>query len=87
MEDDRELSNLGAEGPADVQSETGVTTANRVPKRRFIGRRAAAERAAVSGAANASQNGNSIEDSGGAVQGATRLQPVNYCDSGLTVGV
>jgi len=63
MESDREATNLGAKGTADIQSE--ATSATKQPKRRFIGRRAAAERAAAAG--NSSSNAN-IEDSN-AVQG------------------
>ena len=75
MEADRETANLGDEQPTELQGETNIP---KQPKRRFIGRRAAVERAAAS--ANASS---SIEDSG-AVQGAAHLSEICHEPAKLT---
>lgn len=67
MEADREQANLVPE----ITTELGADAAPspRQPKRRFIGRRAAAERAAAKG-----DTGAGIEDSG-AIQGAASFEP------------
>ncbi|KAI9707905.1 MAG: Diphthamide biosynthesis protein 1 [Bogoriella megaspora] len=57
MEEDREATNLGPELNLGLEEEARAGA--KQPKRKFIGKRAAAERAALNGA----QNGN-IEDSG-----------------------
>lgn len=61
MEDDRLQTNLGAEVSPDLISEPAP--ALRQPKKRFIGRRQAAENASKSSA-----NGVNVEESG-AIQG------------------
>ena len=61
MEEDRALTNLSSASEAAQTEVEVVQDAQRVPKKRFIGRRAAAEKAAKDGGAN-------IEDSG-AIQG------------------
>lgn len=64
MESDREQADLGPCIAADLNEESAPVP--RQPKKRFIGRRAATERAAAKGEANGAGG---IEDSG-AVQGA-----------------
>lgn len=61
MEDDRSQTNLGADISSDLKSEPAAAT--RQPKKRFIGRRQAAENASKTTA-----NGVNVEDSG-AIQG------------------
>jgi len=63
MEHDREQADLGPSVPADLNGDSAPV--QRQPKKRFIGRRAAAERAAAKGDAS----GGGIEDSS-AIQGA-----------------
>ncbi len=62
MEEDRAVPNVEPETPRDSNSEPG--TPSRQPRKRFIGRRAALERAA----AKSAETGSTIEDSG-ALQG------------------
>lgn len=69
MEADREQANLEPGISTDISADT--VPSPRQPKRRFIGRRAAAERAAAKG-----DTGLGIEDSG-AVQGAASLAAHN----------
>ncbi len=61
MEEDRAVANIGPDISGHINQEPDAVP--KVPKKRFIGRRAAAERAAT----KAGENG-SIEDSG-ALQG------------------
>lgn len=65
MEEDRASANLGPEVSLNLEEES--KTEPKQPKRRFIGKRAAVEKAA----ANGSQNGN-VEDNE-AVQGVDEL--------------
>ena len=64
MEEDRAVADLGPTVSADLNGDAEAL--EKKPKRRFIGRKAAEAKAA----ARAEQNGGTIEDSGGAVQGA-----------------
>jgi 2-(3-amino-3-carboxypropyl)histidine synthase len=63
MEEDRAIADLGPDVSTDIYGEED--TAEKKPKRRFIGRRAADAKAA----AKAQGSGGGIEDSG-AIQGA-----------------
>lgn len=65
MEHDREQADLGPSISADLNGDSA--TIQRQPKKRFIGRRAAAERAAAKGDASVG-----IEDSS-AIQGAANF--------------
>lgn len=57
MEDDRDKVDVGVAVDVELTAETTTAPATRLPKRRFVGRRAAAERA------EKTTNG-SIEDTG-----------------------
>lgn len=69
MEEDREATNLTS-APVELEGEENVQS--KQPKRRFVGRRAAA---AAAGESSKPSNGN-IEDSG-AIQGKSQ-RPNNY---------
>lgn len=77
MEEDRAIADLGPDVSTDIHGEDEA--AEKKPKRRFIGRRAADADAA----ARAQENGAGIEDSG-AVQGLyhtyTTLQTLHNAD-------
>lgn len=63
MEEDRAVADLGPEVSVDLNGEEA--TAEKKPKRKFVGRRAADAKAA----ARSQENGAGIEESG-AIQGA-----------------
>ena len=66
MEEDRAIADLGPAVSTEINGEED--TAEKKPKRRFIGRRAADAKAA----AKAQENGGGIEDSG-AIQGSDNI--------------
>lgn len=77
MEEDRVATDLGPSVSADLNGD--AEAAEKKPKRRFIGRKAAEAKAA----ARAEQEGGNssaggIEDSGGAVQGAALPHSPTY---------
>jgi 2-(3-amino-3-carboxypropyl)histidine synthase len=67
MEEDRAIADLGPDVPIDGNAESEVKPIPKVPKRRFIGRKAADAKAAARAEANGN-NAATIEESG-AVQG------------------
>lgn len=69
-EEDRAVADLGPEVSADLNGD--ASTIEKKPKRRFIGRKAADEKAA----ARAEQNGNNMIEDSGAVQGAVCPSPI-----------
>ena len=75
MEEDRAIADLGPDVSTEMDGEPEA--AEKKPKRRFIGRRAADAKAA----AKAQENGGGIEDSG-AVQGASYI----FAHSSIEVG-
>lgn len=64
MESDRAKADIGADVPSEYTKLADVPNISKQPKKRFVGRRAAAERAERDGKSSAS-----IEDNG-AVQGS-----------------
>ena len=68
MEEDRAVADLGPTVAADLNGDAEAT--EKKPKRRFIGRKAAEAKAAARAEQNGGNSSTTIEDSGGAVQGA-----------------
>ena len=72
MEEDRVATNLGPDISSSLEKSEPRADA-KLPKRRFIGKRAATQRASTNGTPNDGQDGN-IEDSG-AIQ--SMIQPAS----------
>ena len=71
MEEDRAVADLGPTVSADLNGDAEAL--EKKPRRRFIGRKAAEAKAA----ARAEKDGGTIEDSGGAIQGAAIIYPLH----------
>lgn len=74
MEEDRAATNLGPD--IEYDEPQGIVQESKQPRKRFIGRRAAAERAAANGAENDEQAGTAVGVAAGAVAGKAS-QPIS----------